>query len=62
MTIEPVIAKYKMGEQPSEYSYWQTQSYEARLAALEEIRQQYNRWTGNVRPRFQRVYQIVKQQ
>lgn len=62
MSIQPIVTKYKVGEQPSEYSYWQTQSYEARLAALEQIRQEYHQWKYDVRPRFQRVYRIVKQQ
>ena len=60
MTIQRVVAKYKVGEEPSEYSYWQTQPHESRLAALEQIRQQYNNWKYNARPRFQRVYRIVK--
>lgn len=62
MAIQRVVTKYKVGEQPSEYSYWKTQTPNSRLAALEEIRQQYNNWIGNARPRFQRVYRIVKQQ
>ena len=41
-------------------AYWQTQSYEARLAALEEIRREYHRWKYRAEPRFQRVYRIVK--
>lgn len=60
MSIQPIVTKYKVGEQPNEYSYWQTQSYEARLAALEQIRQEYHQWKYDVRPRFQRVYRIVK--
>jgi len=62
MTIQRVVAKYKVGEQPSEYSYWQTQTYESRLAALEQIRRQYNNWKRNARPRLQRVYRIIKRQ
>lgn len=60
MTIQRVVTKYKVGEQPSEYSYWRTQSHEARLAALEQIRQQYNSWKQHAQPRFQRVYRIIK--
>ncbi|MBI1299919.1 hypothetical protein GC175_33765 [bacterium] len=60
MTVERVVRKYRVGEQPSEYSYWQTQSPEARIAALEQIRKQYNNWKHDARPGFQRVYRIVK--
>jgi len=60
MTVQPVVKKYKMGEQPSDYSYWKTQPPAARLAALEIIRQEYNDWRYGAQTRFQRVYRIVK--
>lgn len=62
MTIQRVITKYRIGEQPSEYSYWQAQPYELRLEALEQIRQQYHNWKHDARPRLQRVYRIIKRQ
>ena len=42
--------------------YWRAQSYQDRLAALEEIRQEYHRWKDDVQPGLQRVYRIVKRQ
>ena len=60
MAIQPVVKKYKVSEQPSDYSYWRTQPYAVRLAALEQIRREYAQWKDNARPRFQRVYRIVK--
>jgi hypothetical protein len=60
MTVERVVNKYRVGEQPSEYSFWQTKSPEDRITALEQIRKQYNNWKYDARPRFQRVYRIVK--
>ena len=60
--IQKVFKKVKLDEQKSDFSYWQTQSYQARLATLEEIRQEYHRWKYDTEPRFQRVYRIVKQQ
>ena len=60
MTIQKVIKKYKIGEQPSDYRYWQTQSYESRLAALEQIRQEYHNWKKDAQPRLQKVCRIVK--
>lgn len=59
-TIAPVVQKFKLTEQPSDFAYWQTQSYEARLAALEEIRREYYGYTDETEPRLQRVYCIVK--
>jgi hypothetical protein len=58
--MQPVYAKFKLGEQPTDFAYWQTQPYEARLAALEEIRQEYHRWKYGAEPRLQRVLSIVK--
>jgi len=45
----------------SDFAYWQTQSFEMRLATLEEIRQEYIRWAYDSKPGFQRVYTIAKQ-
>ena len=61
-TIAPVVQKFRLGEQPTDFAYWQTQPYEARLAALEQIRQEYIAWHYDPEPRFQRVYTIVKRE
>jgi hypothetical protein len=58
--IAKVAIKTNIHQQTSDFAYWQTQSYEARLAALEEIRQEYHRWRYGAEPRLQRVYTIVK--
>ena len=55
-----VCAKVKIGEQPTDFAYWQTQPYARRLAALEQIRQEFHRWKYDAEPGFQRVYSIVK--
>ena len=57
--------KVKLQEAPSDFAFWQSQSYEKRLEALERIRQEYTAWkhgsgAGDVRPGLQRVYRIVK--
>ena len=54
------VAKVLLREQKNDFAYWQTQPYAARLAALEQIRQEYHRWKYGVQPRFQRVCRIVK--
>jgi hypothetical protein len=61
MSIKKVCKKIALNEQKSDFAYWQTQPYEARLAALEEIRREYHRWKYGAEPRFQRVYRVVEQ-
>ncbi len=58
--IEKIVTKVRIGQQTNDFAYWQTQSYQARLAALEEIRQEYHRWRYGAEPRLQRVYTIIK--
>jgi hypothetical protein len=58
--IARVVTKISIHQQTSDFAYWQTQPYQARLAALEEIRQEYHRWRYGAEPRLQRVYTIVK--
>ena len=51
--------KINLKEQKSDFAYWQTQSYQARLKALEEIRHSYHQWKyKNAESRLQRVYKI----
>jgi hypothetical protein len=59
-TIQKTVAKVNLREQGNDFAYWQSQPPAARLAALEEIRQEYHRWRYGAEPRLQRVYRIVK--
>lgn len=56
-----VVTKVRLGSEEKAAEYWRTQSYQARLAALEQIRQEYHKWKKDAQPGFQRVYTIVKQ-
>ena len=56
-----VVKKYLIAEQESDYVYWCKQSPQARIAALENIRTEYNKWKYNDKQGFQRVYRIIKQ-
>lgn len=58
--IAKVYRKVSFDAQPSVFAYWQSQSYEARLACVEQIRQEYHGWTNQSEQRIQRVYTIVK--
>jgi hypothetical protein len=54
------VNKVSLFKQPSDFTYWQSQSYYARLAALERIRREFHRWRYGAEPRLQRVHSIVK--
>ena len=58
--IATVVTKKKLDEPQSDLAYWLSQPPEARLAALEEIRQEYIRWKYKVPPRMQIVGKIVR--
>ena len=58
--VAKVAKKFRLSEQPSDFAYWQTQPYAARLAALEQIRREYIAWKYDSDPGFQRVYKILK--
>ena len=46
----------KKGDKSDDYVFWQSQSYEKRLEALESIREGYNNWKYGNQQGFQRVY------
>ncbi len=58
--IAEVVSIYRTGEQPSDFAYWQSQPYEARIEALEQIRREYHLWKYHAEPRLQRVYSIAQ--
>jgi hypothetical protein len=58
--IQKVYTKVDMRAQKNDFAYWQTQPYEARLEALEQIRREYHRWRYGAEPRLQRVHSVVK--
>jgi hypothetical protein len=59
-SIKAVVHKYKLGEEPSDFMYWQSRSPEERLNALEEIRKEFNDWKYGTQQGLQRVYRVVK--
>ena len=54
------VNKYKLGEEPSDFAYWQSRPPKERLRALETIRREHHGWTDDTYPRLQRVYRIVE--
>jgi len=59
-SIAKIAAKHNIGEQKTDFAYWQTQSVESRLSALETIRREYHAWKDDNQSRFQRVLSITK--
>jgi hypothetical protein len=58
--VEKVCTKVMLGEKKSDFAFWQTRTYEERLAALEQIRHEYHRWKYGAEPRLQKVCTIIK--
>lgn len=59
--MEKVVTKGSLRDRKTDFAYWQARPETDRLAAIEMLRQQYIKYKfGNVQPRFQRVYRIVK--
>jgi hypothetical protein len=58
--IARVVTKRTRTAPKTDAEYWRSRSYEERLQALEEIRQEYHQWKGDAQSGFQRVYRIIK--
>ncbi len=59
--VQRIFSKTDINERRSDFAYWQSQSYQTRLATLEMIRREYHQWRhGGAEPGFQRVHSIVK--
>jgi hypothetical protein len=54
------VRKGKLKDQGNDLEFWLSRPPEERLAALEQIRQEYNTWKYGPGQGFQRVYRIVK--
>lgn len=57
-----VYCKLRIDQQGSDREYWLSQSPQARLAALEEIRREYHGWQFGGEPRIEKVVTIKKRQ
>ncbi len=54
------VRRGKLKDQGNDLEFWKTQSYEVRLATIEELRREYNTWKYGSEQGFQRVYRVVK--
>lgn len=55
-----VANKYQVGNEPSDFTYWQSRPPIERIAALEAIRREYILWKYGSFPRLQRVYRVIE--
>ena len=60
LEIKKVVTKAKLSDKKTDAAYWREQSYAARLAALEEIRQEYHHWRYGGEERIQKVVRIIR--
>lgn len=58
--VEKTFSKVSIHHQKSDFAYWQSQPYHARLAALEQIRREYHQWRYGAESGLQRVYSIIE--
>ena len=58
--IALVVKKLRFSDANTDAMYWRTLSYQERIEALEQIREEYHHWKADAQPGFQRVYSIVK--
>jgi len=58
--IAQVVKKIHSSEAKNDSAYWRTCSYQERIEALEQIREEYHHWRADAQPGLQRVYSIAK--
>jgi hypothetical protein len=59
--MEKVVTIRSLKDKRTDFTYWKSRPETERLAAIESLRQEYIKFKyGNVQPRFQRVYRIIK--
>ena len=58
--IALVVNKIHLGERKNDAAFWRSLSYQERIDALEQIREEYHQWIADAQPGFQRVYSIIK--
>jgi hypothetical protein len=60
MMDKTVVRKGRISEQGNDFLFWKSRSFIDRLAALEEIRQEYILWKYAAEQRLQRVFESLK--
>ena len=60
--IAKVVKRRGLHDRANDEAYWLAQTPQARIDALEQIRNEYHNWRYGAEPRLQRVYSVVKRQ
>jgi hypothetical protein len=60
--MEKQIRIVKKGQDDSNLLYWLSQTEKQRMTELEHIRQTINLKKYGIRPRFQRLYTVIKKE
>ena len=60
LTKNSKVKVVKLSKNASDFDFWQSQPYLARLEALESIRSEYNNWKYGAEQRFHRVYKVTQ--
>lgn len=58
--IALVVNKVRLGDAKNDAGYWRSRSYQERIDALEQIREEYHRWKADAESGFQRIYSFIK--
>jgi hypothetical protein len=58
--IKKVVTKVRLNDKKTDKAYWRERSYTERLAALEEIRQEYHQWKYSGESRMQKAVKIIR--
>ena len=58
--IQRTIHIAGLQDKNTDFAYWQQRAPQERLAALEEIRMEYNTWKYATEQGFQRVCRVIK--
>ena len=61
-SIAKVVKKVNLYDAENDFAYWQSQPPETRLAALEEMRREYQGLKEGEEPRIQKVVTILRRQ
>lgn len=58
--IKKSVTKAGLNDKKIDAPYWRNRSYAVRLAALEEIRQEYHQWKYGGETRMQKIVKIIQ--
>ena len=58
--MDKTVRIKNLNDNENDFAFWKNVSHTERLAQLEKIRQEFNKWKYGAEQRFQRVYTIIE--